>query len=241
MTTTSATTIHQLTPRDKICLEWVGLQYAIRLDQLRRLLFRHTPEADRYKCKPDTDCVSLDRVYELIKKWFEMGLIEKKIILHGDKLWIWLSRQGLRDLGLSFSYSGAPASGSLPHLFFINQVRLAIEAKRPDDHWQSERQIRAEAPRFEKGEKRPHTPDAILTNVTNGKVTAIEVECSVKNDDELEDDLRELAVSYKSIWYFATSSTKRKIEEMVEGFTPEMQKPFVLYNLKEYGNAYKIS
>jgi hypothetical protein len=170
-----------------------------------------------------------------------MGLIEKKIILHGDKLWIWLTRQGLREMGLSFNYSGAPAPGTLPHLFFINQVRLAIEAKRPDDHWQSERQIRAESPRFEKGEKRPHTPDAILTNVTNGKVTAIEVECSVKNDDELEDDLRELAVSYKSIWYVASSPTKRKIEGMLEVFTPEMQKPFVLYNLKEYGNGYKIS
>jgi hypothetical protein len=37
MTTTSATTTHQLTPRDKICLRWIGMQYAIRLDQLRRL------------------------------------------------------------------------------------------------------------------------------------------------------------------------------------------------------------
>ncbi|TMC15350.1 MAG: hypothetical protein E6J34_22390 [Chloroflexi bacterium] len=84
--TTTSTTIHHLTPRDKICLEWIGMQYAIRLDQLRRLLFRHTPEPDCYKCKSGTDCVSLDRAYELIKKWFEMGLIEKKIILHGDKL-----------------------------------------------------------------------------------------------------------------------------------------------------------
>jgi len=120
-------------------------------------------------------------------------------------------------------------------------VRLAIEAKRPNDHWMSERQIRSEAPRFEKGEKRPHTPDAILTNAANGKVTAIEVERSTKNDDELEDDLRELAVSYKSIWYFASSATRRKIEQMLEGFTLEMKKPFVLYNLKEYGNDYKIS
>jgi hypothetical protein len=35
--------VHQLTPRDIICLTWIAMQYAIRLDQLQRLLFRHTP------------------------------------------------------------------------------------------------------------------------------------------------------------------------------------------------------
>lgn len=78
--------IYQLTHRDRLCLRWVALQYAIRFDQLQVLLYRHTPEADRYKCKPGSDRVSLDRTYEIIKKWQAMGLIEKKIILHGDKL-----------------------------------------------------------------------------------------------------------------------------------------------------------
>jgi hypothetical protein len=237
---TDAITRYQLTPRDKLCLTWTAMQHAIRLDQLRRLLFRFTPESDRHKLKQGTDCLSLDRTYEIIKKWSELGLIEKKIILHGDKLWIWLSRQGLREMELSFNYSGAPASDRLPHLYFINQVRLAIEAKRPDDEWKSERQIRKEAPRIEKGEKRPHTPDAILY-AANGKITAIEVELRSKNDDDLEEKLRELAVSYKSIWYFATSVTKRKIERMLEDFTLEMHKPFVIYHVKEYGDAYGIS
>jgi hypothetical protein len=235
-----ATTRYQLTERDKLCLIWIAMQYAIRLDQLRRLLFRFTPESDRHKLKPGTDCLSLDRTYEIIKKWLELGLIEKKIILHGDKLWIWISRQGLRELEISFNYSGAPASDRLPHLFFINQVRLGIETKRPNDQWKSERQIRKEAPRIVKGEKRPHTPDAILY-AANGKITAIEVELRTKDDDDLEEKLRELAVSYKSIWYFTTSATQRQIESMLEGFTSEMQKPFVIYGLKEYGNEYKIS
>jgi hypothetical protein len=231
---------YQLTSRDKLCLIWIAMQYAIRLDQLRRLLKSFTPESDRHKLKPGTDCLSLDRTYEIISKWLALGLIEKKTILHGDKLWIWLSRQGLRELELSFNYSGAPASDRLPHLYYINQVRLAIEAKRPNDKWKSERQIRKEAPPFEKGETRPHTPDAILY-AQSGKITAIEVELRSKNDDKLEDNLRELAVCYKSIWYFATSSTQRKIEGILEDFTPEMQKPFVIYSLKEYGNDYQIS
>lgn len=230
----------EITARDRACLLWIALQYAIRLDQLQRLLWRHTPEADRYKLKPGIDYVSLDRAYAHVRKWLTCGLIEKKTILHGDKLWLWLSREGLRFTGQSFTYGdGAPASSRLSHLYYINQVRLAIEAKRPSDLWQSERQIRRGASRYTKDEERPHTPDAILTNMENGKITAIEVEVHAKTDSELEKDLRELAITYRSVWYFTTSATRRQVEAMLEKkFTPEMQKPFVLYDLADYGEEY---
>jgi hypothetical protein len=232
---------HHLTSRDRICLTWIAMQYAIRLDQLQRLLFRHTPEGDRHKLKAESDHLSLDRTYEIIKKWLAMELIEKKTILHGDQLWVWASRQGLRELQQPFNFSGAPSSIRLPHLYAINQVRMAIEVKRPEDIWKSERQIRKEMPAAIKGESQPHTPDAILHSA-NGKITAIEVECHEKTDSELEDDLRELAVSYRSIWYFTTHATRRQIEAMLETFEPEMQKPFVLYDLMEYTNhEYGIS
>ena len=232
----------QLTLRDCLCLTWIAMQYAIRLDQLQRLLYRHTPEGDRYKLRSDLDYVSLDRVYKWIKKHAANGLIEKEIILHRDQAWIWLTRAGLREVELNFNYSGAPSSSRLSHLYYINQVRLAVEAKRPGDSWKSERQIRKETPASARGEAKEHTPDAILTNAMNGKVTAIEVEAHNKTDDELEDDLRELAVSYKSIWYFTTSTTRRQVEKVLETFEPSMKKPFVLYDLKDYGNGeYGIS
>jgi len=241
MASVSGETVHQLTPRDLICLTWIAMQYAIRLDQLQRLLFRFTPEQDRYKLKPGADRLSLDRTYEIISKWLGLGYIEKGGILHRDKLWIWVSREGLRICQLPFSYSGKPSSVRLPHLFYINQVRLYIEEKRPDDLWTSERQIRRDAGAPTKGEDLPHLPDAILT-ATNGKVTALEIERSSKTEDELLDDLRELAVSYKSVWYFASSATRRQVEARLEDFTPEMRKPFRIYSLVEYGGvAYGIS
>ena len=232
--------VYQLTPRDITCLTWIAMQYAIRLDQLQRLLSRYTPEVDRYKLKPGADRLSLDRTYEIINKWLALHLVEKKIILHGDKLWVWPKREGLRTVQLTFNYSGAPSSSRLSHLYYVNQVRLVVEEKRPNDTWKSERQIRKEAAAAAKGERRPHTPDAILYAAT-GKITAIEVECNAKNDTELEDDLRELAVFYKSVWYFTTPATRRQIEGMLATFTPEMQKPFVLYDLAEYGHEYGIS
>ena len=241
MSSVSGETVRQLTPRDLICLSWIATQYAIRLDQLQRLLFRFTPEQDRYKLKPGADRLSLDRTYEIIAKWLELDYIEKKIILHGDKLWIWVSREGLRTCQLSFSYSGKPSSIRLPHLFYINQVRLAIEEKRPGDLWTSERQIRRDVGAPIKGENLPHLPDAILTNMTNGKITALEVEKTSKTESELLDDLRELAVTYKSIWYFVTSATMRQLKSKLADFPSEMRKPFRLYPLVEYGNDYGIS
>jgi len=105
-----------LTLRDRLCLPWIGMQYAIRLDQLQRLLWRYTPEADRYKLKPGIDSLSLDRTYDHIRKWLAYKLVEKKTILHGDHAWVWLSRSGLRFTELSFSYGdGAPAMGLQPN------------------------------------------------------------------------------------------------------------------------------
>jgi hypothetical protein len=234
--------VHHLTQRDLICLTWIAMQYAIRLDQLQRLLFRHTPAADRSKLKPGADRLSLDRTYELIAKWFSLGYIEKGGVLHGDKLWIWVSREGLRLCKLPFTYSGKPAPGRVPHLFFVNQVRLSIEEKRPGDLWISERQLRRDAGAPIKGEDLPHLPDATLTNMRTGRITALEIERSSKTEDELVNDLRELAASYKSVWYFATTATQRQLEAKLEEMSEEMCKPFRIYSLIEHGGtAYGIS
>ncbi len=58
MSAVSRETIPQLTSRGIICLTWIAMQSAIRLDQLQRLLYRYTPEADRYKLEAGTDRLS---------------------------------------------------------------------------------------------------------------------------------------------------------------------------------------
>jgi hypothetical protein len=187
----------RLTPRDLACLLWIARQYAIRLDQLQRLLLRYTPEQDRHKLRPDTDRLSLERTYDTLERWRTLGLIEQDNILHADKLWIWLSRMGLRE-------------------------------------------IRHEQGRSDKGEQQPHMPDALLYAMS-GKITAIEVERRLKDEGTLEETLRTLAMGYRSVWYFASRPAKKKIYTMLETFTPEMRKPFVLYDLGEYGHEYGVS
>jgi hypothetical protein len=231
----------RLTPRDRLCLLWIALQVAIRLDQLQKLLLRYTPEQDRQKVRPGADRLSLERTYATLERWRTLGLIEHDPILHKELLWIWTSRAGLREIGAPFAYGkGKPSSIHLSHIYYVNQVRLAVEEKRLQDIWKSERELRRELGRLKKGEQRPHLPDALLY-AANGKVTALEIELEVKNDDELEEVLRTLAVQYRSVWYFASSSARRKIEAFLESFTPEMRKPFVLYDIRNYGEGYGIS
>ena len=231
----------RLTARDVICLLWIAHQFAIRLDQLQRLLLRHTPERDRAKVKPGADRLSLERTYDTLERWRTLGLIEHGTILHRDKLWVWLSRAGLREIGVPFAYGkGQPASVRVPHLYYVNQVRLTVEERRLQDTWKSERQIRHELGRPVKGEPQPHVPDAILY-ATGGKITAIEVERRVKDERVLDETLRTLALEYRSVWYFASRPAKKKIEIMLETFTPEIGKPFVLYDLGEYGHEYGLS
>ncbi len=231
----------RLTPRDIACLLLIAHQYAIRLDQLQRLLLRYTPEQDRHKLRPDTDRLSLERTYDTLERWRTLGLIEQDNILHADKLWIWLSRLGLREIGAAFNYgSGKPASVRVPHLYYVNQIRLAVEEKRSEDTWKSEREIRREQGRSAKGEQQPHMPDALLYAMS-GKITAIEVERRSKDEGILEETLRTLALGYRSVWYFASRPAKKKIESMLEMFTPEMRKPFVLYDLGKYGHEYGVS
>lgn len=231
----------RLTPRDRLCLLWIAMQGAIRLDQLQKLLLRYTPEQDRRKVKPGTDRLSLERTYATLERWRTLGLIEHDPILHKELLWIWISRAGLREIGVPFSYGkGKPSSIRLPHLYYTNQVRLAVEDRRPQDSWKSERELRRELGRLKKGEQRPHLPDALLY-AANGKTTCLEIELEVKNEEELEETLRTLAVQYRSVWYFASSSARKKIEAFLETFPPEMRKPFILYDIKGYGEGYDIS
>jgi hypothetical protein len=231
----------RLTPRDLACLLWTAEQYAIRLDQLQRLLLRHTPEQDRHKLKPGTDRLSLERTYDTLERWRKLGLIEHDAILNGDQLWIWLSRHGLREIDSPFSYgNGKPASLRIPHLYYINQVRLAVETRRPEDSWVSERALRHQQGRRMKGASLPHTPDG-LSMTRNGKKTAIEVEWSTKDEEPLDDTLYELATTYKSVWYFAAGATSQMLQQHLAALSPELQKPFVLYQLGDYGHEYGIA
>ena len=171
--------------------KWIAQQYAIRLDQLQRLLLRFTPQEDKSKVRAGADRLSRERTYRTLARWESLGLIEYASILDGEPRWIWLAAKGLREIGSLLRYN-RPSAVRLRHLYWTNQVRLWIESRRPADTWKSEREIKAEHLAREAGEYQEHLPDAILY-AANGRVSAIEVELEPKTARTLEGILAELA------------------------------------------------
>lgn len=229
----------RLTSRDLQCLEWIAQQYAIRLDQLQRLLFRYTPEADRDKIRQGADHLSKERTYKTLARWDALGLIRYGNILDGEPRWIWVSPRVLCSLGLPLRYN-QPSAVRLPHLYFVNQVRLWVESSRPLDRWMSERQLRAEQGSVARGERRDHPPDALLF-AADGKTSATEVELEPESRQTLEAISYEPESSYTSILYFVSAPAQRQLEAVLTGFAPGARKHFLLYSPGDRGMADEIA
>lgn len=225
----------RLTARDLAGLAWIAQQYAIRLDQLQRLLLRFTPEEDKSKVRAGADRLSRERTYRTLSRWESLGLIEYASILDGEPRWIWLSAKGLREIGSVLRYN-RPSAVRLPHLYWTNQVRLWVESRRPQDRWQSEREIKAEYQAREAGEHQEHLPDAILY-AANGRISAIEIELEPKASRQLQAILAELEAQYTSILYFAAPAAQRQLAQVFATFEPDRRKHFLLYALGVNGNA----
>ena len=220
----------RLTQRDIACLLWIAQMYAIRFDQLRRLLFRLSPEAHKISAaNVEAGMISKERGYKLVKKWLDLGLIEVGNPLDKERRWIWLTPYGLQVARLTVRYRRLKHT-RIPHTYYVNLVRLWVEMKRPQDVWVSERELAKRFRPLKKGEHQDHLPDGEL-HAANGKTTVIEVELRSKDPDRLEGILRDLATHYTSIWYFLSQETRSNFEEVLARLEPEIQRYIVTYDL----------
>lgn len=220
----------RLIDRDFDAFQWIGEQYCISLDHLSILLARSI-DPEEYAQKPKAaGQLTEKRTSAIIKRWQELGLVEKRWIIHGDPPIIWLSGDGLRlvaeDIGELRHYE--PSPGKLNHFYYCNEIRLNIEAKRQGAEWISERLIRNRQ-MIPTGK---HTPDAILH--TNGKTVAIEVELSTKAYTRLDKILHELALNadYHTVWYFCKGKSALNIIKNAKERMHEMyREKIVIYDI----------
>ncbi len=176
----------QWTKRDKYLWEYIGSMRAIRFDQARRLLARASDH------EVDNGLLSLSRTSEIISRYTakEVRYAVFKSIFHGQPGWIYLSRRGLKQVGLTFR-AEAPSVRILEHLYWINEVRMQLEDEHPDMiEWISEREIQAEQEQRQKGNKLKHIPDGILVLPGKGgkkeRITT-EVQVSKPSHGEVEE------------------------------------------------------
>lgn len=226
--------IRQLTERDLWVLPWIAGQYAIRYDQLQRLLSRQPGQRNKMKTGPQG--ITNSAVDQVIDRWLE----DPPLVVYDRGFrhtpgWLWLTPYGERELVLPYRKHNL-RKGTLMHKYYINEVRLDYEKRHPDVRWKSEREILREQPRRERGEKIPHIPDGEIWK-DGERLFAIEVELSPKSDEQIDAILDEILAEGSAytggVFYFVSdhdevAKAARKVveaayERLSEDLQPHMQ------------------
>lgn len=120
-----------LTERDERLLKWVGRWPFVSVDQIVR-------ETARWSEKPMPKRVVQRRVAE----WLRLGLVEREKIMAAFPPVVWLTREGLRLVGLKGQAAG-PRVSQFRHDYVLTDVAHAIMVDRPTHTLVTEREMRA--------------------------------------------------------------------------------------------------
>lgn len=187
----------RITRRDLEVLYWMADQYGIRKDQIPRLL---GGLGDR-------------TIRALLDRWSRAGLVERRRIFAHDPAWVWPTRGGLGLLDRRVPY-WEPRPGILDHVYWVNEVRMLVRERDPEQRWISERRLRAE-----RGGRNSidHTPDALV--VRDQVRIAVEVQLTQKSADRAMAMLRSLTNAFDGAWIFAlpgaaTEAIARAVERL---------------------------
>jgi hypothetical protein len=189
----------KITERDLSVLRFIGEQYAVRADQLARLLKR-----------PDDGALSESGTRAVLTRWEKAGLSASRKVTADEPKFIWLTRKGLDEVGLAFK-PWTPTAVSLAHIFWANQVRMHTEARHPACSWRPERELRKGRGMQTISASQNHEVDAEI-HLPEG-VVAVEVELTAKSVERRRAIMAEVAARYATVWYFAPPNVAALLEE----------------------------
>ncbi len=201
----------RLTDRDLWALRWIGEQYAVRMDQLGMLLGSQ-PGGETSVA----GVLSERRTRRVVERWTNAGLVETRKILYAEPGWVWLSRSGLRAVGLEVKYL-VPRPMWLSHVFWSAEVRRSLENQNEFD-WRSERLLHT----FGSARNPHHLPDAELTG--GSVVLAVEVELAPKHLKRLIDIVAWHSHDYEQTRYYVAPAADRGVRRAIEKLTTEQQR-----------------
>ena len=208
----------RLTGRDVSCLLWVGQQYAIRVDQLARLLGR---PAGRILADSTTRAA--------VSRWTRAGLVRSRKVTVGEPGFVWLTRRGLREVGLAFK-AWEPSASTASHVYWTNQVRLYVEDRHPEFEWMPERRMRCGRELQTISDSSSHVADGELHST--GAAVGIEVELTSKSAPRRESIMRNLTSTYQTVWYFAPEPVRSLLERTAERLGGDRGRRVRLYPLE---------
>lgn len=121
-----------LTERDERLMEWVGRWPFVSVDQLGR-------ETQRW----DGQGVPKRVVQRRIAEWLRLGLVERERLLAAFPPAVWLTREGMRLVGLKGQAAG-PRVSQYRHDSLLTDLAHALLVDRPAHTLVTEREMRAQ-------------------------------------------------------------------------------------------------
>lgn len=223
----------RMTERDFELLKWIAEGYAVRVDHLKVLGGRWLSSGTQYKLEGDR--LKMSAVRNLYYRWGRAGWVEWKKFFVEEPTYIWLSKDGVKDLALEYVY-WTPSVGRLRHIHAVNAVRLHIEEKSGPDlqEWVCERQLDAErrARRKSRANEKRRMVDAEA--IYKGHKYGVEVELTQKSWERLKAIIRDLAGQpYRGVWYFTTDECVDPVKKAIAELPKSDARKFQVYSLPE--------
>ena len=207
--------ILQITERDILALTWIAEQFSIPFDQLQRLLGRNAKQATKIP-----GILSISATRNAIDRWLQLALIETpRKVLKEHSSYIWLSRRGLSQLGLPYSYY-LPRPSTAAHIYAVNAIRLHLESQGGLSLWQPERMLTTSTP----------TPDAEI-RIGSQSVAVRVLDRDIKHDITLQDEVTRLLTftdRYTRIWYFTPPANVMLLRQAMKHLDEERQQENLL-------------
>ena len=211
------------TPRDLFILEYIAHHWIVRYDHLKYLLGRQPGG----KTKEPGELADTT-VKDQIERWQRAGWIVYERVLAGERGYAYLTRKGLRMVGLDDLYNQAPPSALRYHHYWaVSDVRLYWwdgESEKDPGVWIPERRLRAEMTSAKKIDPDHYfapirifpgpVPDAVVSG--NGWCDAIEVQLSTIKPVEMDKKLLKLCrATYRN-----TQTDKEYIYNQIHFYVP---------------------
>jgi hypothetical protein len=136
-----------------------------------------------------------------------MGLIEQpRKIIAGHCFYIWLSRRGITQLGLSHAYY-TPRASTIKHIYAVNAIRLQFEQNNVPAYWHSARTIKLASKAL--------VPDAELRQA-DGTIAIKVIDRLELLDITLHDEVEaisNLVDHYTKVWCFSNEEVSKDLKK----------------------------
>ena len=179
--------------RDLELMEWIGGQYAVREDQLARLMERSRATAGRWS-----------------RRMSVAGYCRREWLLTDDPAWIWLTGRGARMTRLGFR-PWRRNLGRLRQIAAVNELRLFLAQRLPDARWISERELHRDRPH-----RAVYVPDAVLE--VGSERQAIEVVLATKTRKRMVSLVEQLRAYHDAVVYVCAPAPARLVEKLREEY-----------------------